>query len=195
MKLLVHFSHQYSKISLKSTCPSAQAAQPNHGVQAAQPNQGAQAAEPNQGAQAAQPNHGAAHGGVIQGRNGTKWQKIAVSSASQGRLQSHNILRCRPGSTSYATRHVFSGSPVSSFRILFDEAMLRGIQKCTVVEGHAQTGEPTWNVTLQELDKFVGLVIARGVIGGSNFPLKTLWGKSWRCLMFSQCRGIDLWKS
>ena len=58
---------------------------------------------------------------------------------------------------------------MSSFRILFDEAMLRSIQKCTVTEGQAQTGGPTWNETLQELDKFVSLVIASGVIGGSNF--------------------------
>ena len=31
--------------------------------------------------------------GLIQGRDGSKWRKIAVSSAAQGRLQSHSILR------------------------------------------------------------------------------------------------------
>ena len=30
--------------------------------------------------------------GLIQGRDGSKWRKIVVSSAAQGRLQSHNIL-------------------------------------------------------------------------------------------------------
>ena len=31
--------------------------------------------------------------GLIQGRDGSKWRKIVVSSAAQGRLQSYNILR------------------------------------------------------------------------------------------------------
>ena len=31
--------------------------------------------------------------GLIQGRDGSKWRKIAVSSATQSRLQSHNILQ------------------------------------------------------------------------------------------------------
>ena len=66
--------------------------------------------------------------GMIQGRDGSRWQKIGVSSAAQGRLQSQNILRFQPGPTSYSTRRVDSDSPVSSFRILFDEPMLRNIK-------------------------------------------------------------------
>ena len=129
--------------------------------------------------------------GMIQGRDGSRWQKIGVSSAAQGRLQSQNILRFQPGPTSYSTRRVDSDSPVSSFRILFDEPMLRNIKKCTVEEGRRQTGDQTWDVTLHELDQFIGLVVARGVIGGRNFPLKSLWGKSWGCQMFSQTMSRD----
>ena len=65
--------------------------------------------------------------GLIQGRDGSKWRKIAVSSATQGRLQSYNILRFQPEPTSYSTGSVDTDSPVSSFRILFDEPMLRNI--------------------------------------------------------------------
>ena len=50
--------------------------------------------------------------GLIQGRDGSKWRKIAVSSAAQGRLQSHNILRFQPGPTSYSTSCVDTDSPV-----------------------------------------------------------------------------------
>ena len=40
---------------------------------------------------------------LIQGRDGSKWRKVAVSSVAQGRLQSHNILQFQPGPTSYST--------------------------------------------------------------------------------------------
>ena len=46
-----------------------------------------------------------------------------------------------------------------------------------------------WDVTLDELDKIVGLVVARGMIGGLNFPVKNLWARSWGCPMFSQTIG------
>ena len=111
--------------------------------------------------------------GLIQGRDGSKWRKIAVSFAAQGRLQSHNILRFQPGPTSYSTSRVDTDSPVSAFRILFDEPMLRNIKKCTVEEGRRRTGDQTWDVSLHELHKFIGLVVARGVIGGRSFPLKS----------------------
>ena len=67
--------------------------------------------------------------GLIQGRSGSKWRKIAASSAAQGRLQSHNILLFQPGPTSYSTSRIGTDSPVSSFRILFNEPMLRNIKK------------------------------------------------------------------
>ena len=43
----------------------------------------------------------------------------------------------------------------------------------------------------EELDKIVGLVVARGVIGGLNFPVKSLWERSWGCPMFSQTMARD----
>ena len=129
--------------------------------------------------------------GLIQGRDGSKWRKIVMSSAAQGRLQSHNILRFQPGPTSYSTSRIDTDSPASSFRILFDEPMLRNIKKCTVEEGRRRTGDQTWDVSLDKLDKFIGLVVARGMIGGRNFPLKSFWEKSWGCQMFLQAMPRD----
>ena len=130
--------------------------------------------------------------GLIQGRDGSKWRKIAVSSAAQGRLQSHNILRFQPGPTSYFTSRIDTDSPVSFFRKLFDEPMLRNLKKCTVEEGRRRTGDQTWDVSLHELDKSIELVVARGVIGGRNFPLKSFWGKSWGCQMLLQAMPRDM---
>ena len=67
--------------------------------------------------------------GLIQGRDGSKWRKITVSSAALGQLQSHNIPRFQPGPTSYSTSRIDTDSPVSSFPILFDKPMLRNIKK------------------------------------------------------------------
>ena len=70
--------------------------------------------------------HSVVQGGpdLIQSRDGSKWRKIAVSSAAQGRLQTHNILRFQPGPTSYSTSRVDTDIPVSSFPILFDEPIV-----------------------------------------------------------------------
>ena len=129
--------------------------------------------------------------GLIQGRDGSKWRKIAVSSAAQGRLQSHNILRFQPGPTSYSTNRVDTDSPVSSFRMLFHEPMLRNIKKCTVEEGRRRTGDQIWDVSLHELDKFIGFLVARGVIGGRNFSQKSFRETSQGCQMFSQTMPRD----
>ena len=49
-----------------------------------------------------------------------------------------------------------------------------------------------WDVALDQLDKIVGLVVARGVIGGLNFPVvKSLWERSRGCPMFFQTIARD----
>ena len=79
---------------------------------------------------------------------------------------------------------------MSSFRILFDEAMLRNLQRCTIAEGHRVTGAD-WNVSLEELEKFMGLVIARGVVGGRTLPIKSMWDGTWGCSIFSGTMSRD----
>jgi len=58
--------------------------------------------------------------------------------------------------------------------------------------GAKQSGDQTWDVVLFELKKFIGLVVTRGVIGGRNFRVKILWGKSWGCAMFSQAMSSNI---
>ena len=40
-------------------------------------------------------------------------------------------------------------------------------------------------MTEDELDKFIDLVVALWLIGGREFSVNSLWGKSWGCPMFS----------
>ena len=49
-----------------------------------------------------------------------------------------------------------------------------------------------WDMTLDDLDKFIGLVIARGILGQRDLPVESLWDTTWGCSMFnktlSRCR-------
>ena len=59
--------------------------------------------------------------------------------------------------------------------------MLRNIQKCTIAETHCATENNSGTDTLDELNKLMGLIVARNVIGGRTLPVKSMWDKSWEC--------------
>ena len=62
------------------------------------------------------------------GRDGTLWSEIS-SGTTCGQTSLHNIMRLTPGPTSYASSRIVTGSPLSAWRILFDEAILRNIRR------------------------------------------------------------------
>ena len=68
-------------------------------------------------------------------------------------------MRIRPGPTAYASFRIIFDSPLLSFRILFHKPMLRNIQKSTTAEAQRVTGDPNWQISLDELEKFLGLMI------------------------------------
>ena len=86
----------------------------------------------------------------------------------------------------YAFSCIISDIPFSSFGILFNEPMLRNNQKCTIAEAQRVAGDPNWGISLDELEKFLGLVIARGVIGGQTLPILSKWNRLWGCALFSK---------
>ena len=67
------------------------------------------------------------------------WQTLAIFHVQRGRLQQPNILSFKPGPTAFATSRITENSPLSSFCVLFDEAMLRNIRKCTVAKALANS--------------------------------------------------------
>ena len=83
-------------------------------------------------------------------------------------------MRIRPDPTAYAASRIISDSPLALFRILFKEPMVRNIQKCTIAEIHRVTGDPNWRISLHELKKFLGLIIARGVIVGEALSILSM---------------------
>ena len=116
---------------------------------------------------------------ILLSEDRSHWRRSVPSQVTEGQLQQHNIVRSNAGPTSYFTSSIIRGSPLSSFRILFNEPMLRNIQKRTISEAHCVTGNNSWTVTLDEMDKFTELIVARGVSGDRTFPIKSIWDKYW----------------
>ena len=110
----------------------------------------------------------------IRSKHGSFWMMATTSQCVQCRQQQQNIIHFRSGPTSYAAHRIPHNSVVSSFIILFNEPMLRHIRKCIITESQRVTGNDKWSVSLDELDKFIGLVVARGVIGSRTLPIKSM---------------------
>jgi len=52
----------------------------------------------------------------------------------------------------------------------FNEPMRRNNQKGTIAEGNWVSDDPHWKTSLDELEKFIGFIIALRIIGGQNCP-------------------------
>ena len=101
-------------------------------------------------------------------------RSLAPNQAVSARLQQQNIMRIRPSPTACAASRIISDSPLLSFRTFFNKPMLKNIQKCTIAEAHRVTGDPNKRIFLDELGKFLGLIIAKGVIGGRTLPILSM---------------------
>ena len=67
---------------------------------------------------------------TLLGKDRSHWPRSVSSQVTAGQLQQHDIIRIRAGPTSYSTSRIKRGSSLSSFHILFNDPMLRNIQKC-----------------------------------------------------------------
>ena len=76
----------------------------------------------------------AAAGEDIVSRDGSRWQILHPSQRYQGCMQKQNVVKIRPGPTTYSASRVNLNHPLSSLRIFINEPMLRNIRKCTEAE-------------------------------------------------------------
>ena len=120
---------------------------------------------------------------ALVGKDGSVCKPIPPKLGSMGRFCSQNILRCRPGPTTFAVTRVQQDNEASVFSLYFDESMVRHICICTTEEGRRIKGND-WNIELAEIDKFLGLVIARRISGGRTLPLKSMWSAQWGNRLF-----------
>ena len=63
--------------------------------------------------------------------------------------------------------------------------MLKNIRKCIVVETLCISDKINWDVTIDELDRFFGLIIARETLGQRDLPVEGLWQSTWAFSMFN----------
>ena len=99
---------------------------------------------------------------ILLSKDRSHWRRSVPSQVTTGRTQQHIIVRIRAGPTSYFTSSIIRGIPLSSFYIFFNGPTLKNILKCTTSEAHRVTGNNSWTVTLDELDKLMALIVEIG---------------------------------
>ena len=107
---------------------------------------------------------------IFRGEDGSGWLALAPNQAVSGRLQQRNIIRIRPGPTAYASSRIISDSSLSSFRILFNVAMLRNIQKCTIAEAQRVMCDPNWGISLDDWRSFLVLSLTEKLLVVEQYP-------------------------
>ena len=108
----------------------------------------------------------------VQTRSGVIWRRFQEGQSSRGQFPSGNVFTPKPGPTAYSCRQVMKESPLSTFQLYIDETMLKSIQNYTI--HHAHLDDKNFNCPLEELEKFIGLQIARDVLERKNTPVKQL---------------------
>ena len=101
---------------------------------------------------------------------------------ARGRCAVQIVLIEQSGLSHFAIR--MEDTPVGAFQVVFDNHMLKQIQRCTNVEARRVLGNEEWEVSLCELNAFMALLHVRGAYGGKNFPLYKIWNKKWGVSFF-----------
>ena len=128
---------------------------------------------------------------TLPSRAGVTWKRIN-SIASRGRAAAGNVFSERTGPTAYAQRGIRPQSLLSAFRLFIDEPMLRSILKFTV--NHGKADNANFLVEIRELEKFIGLQIARSALVEKNTPIYQLWCKEWGHPIFGKTMSRDRYK-
>lgn len=119
-------------------------------------------------------------GNILLGKDKkTQWTVQDPSISTAGRLQQQNILTVIPGPSPYAKRFIQDNNCTSAWRLLFNDKMLKHIQKCTIEEAKRQLEVDNWYFSLDELDAFIALLYARGALGMRSIELDELWSVKW----------------
>ena len=118
-------------------------------------------------------------------RSGQVWRQ-SVKSSGAGRLPKQNLFRANEGITTKARANVSDSSKQSAFSLLIDEKMLRHIRKRTETEANRVLGKTDWSLSLDEVEKFIGLCYLRGVFGGKSLPLHRFWSNEFRLPIFKE---------
>lgn len=104
-------------------------------------------------------------------KDGMVWSQIPTGT-NRGRAALRNVMRDAPGPTRLAKDNI--SSALTSFLCLLDTQMLDNILKYTEAEA-GRSDADGFNLTLDELKAFVGLLYLRGITGGKSMCLEDYW--------------------
>lgn len=125
-------------------------------------------------------------------KNSIRWYiSKSIENMPPGRSCARNVFIATPGPSATAKRVISNDErPLSAFSLLIDEGTLRKIQKYTIAEAN-RIGLDEWTLTLDELEKFMGLLYARGLLGSKNIPINDLWSANWGNDIFRRTMSRD----
>ena len=123
------------------------------------------------------------------GRNGTPWK--SVPKAKPGRTAGHNIFTARLGVPNSVRSSI--STPYEAWKHFITEKMLRDIVKYTKKQAE-RVGDDKFELTIQELETFIGLQYARGVYG-KNHPIEFLWNIEFGIPLFRNSMPRDRFKT
>ncbi|XP_061756675.1 uncharacterized protein LOC133552992 isoform X1 [Nerophis ophidion] len=106
-------------------------------------------------------------------RKGSYWSELPPS---QGRTQSHNIIRSRSGPAEGLSTTV---SPKDAWELFITDDILQEVMKCTNLEGRrvATARRKEWtNVTKDEFMAFIGLTLLAGSEKNWDVSVRELFG-------------------
>lgn len=102
---------------------------------------------------------------------------FAEDTTEKGKLSAENILRVKPGATSYAVRS--ASDIVSSFRLFLDDNILDHICKCTAKEAKRCLKDDSWEISKEELLAFIAICYARGALGMKNMSVTNIFSRKY----------------
>ena len=108
-------------------------------------------------------------------------EKWSSSAATARQARAENVVKGKPGPTSFAKQRVSDeNSVVDCFLVFFSPQMLDHIVECTNNEGR-RVKQELWTLTSRkELKAFVGLLLLRGVYKASGESTEELWSADGR---------------
>ena len=117
---------------------------------------------------------GAPH--LLSSQAGVEWIRI-TGTRDIRRTATENVFSQRAGPTPLAYQAIEVESPITAFQLFVDEPMLQSIWCHTIQEGTEKM--PDYSLSIENIEEFIGLQLARGVLVTKNTSIKDLWSIDW----------------
>lgn len=126
-------------------------------------------------------------GSVVAAPDQTQWQVVETNISSSGRRGEQNVLKVIPGPSPHAKRFIVGGIVSTTWRLLIDDGTLKHIRKCTEMEARRVLQTDEWNLSISELDAFLGVLYLRGATESKGMEIDFMWSEKYR---FPFCKNV-----